>query len=282
MKEMPVDKRCIDAIPFSSFSLREVAVFPFADATPPSGAEVYVEATPPAFREETEILYVAKGTGKITVGDTLFQVTPGTMFVLPPHTLSVLLAETPLSAFSLLVSEALLRALAVPPHGHAFSPVISADPDAISHFLNFLRCQEQVSPLSRLHTHIALCELLLHLSKKHLRPRSRTALLPPAGVEAALLYIHTHLTERMTLKDLAGAAGMSRSRFAEVFRQTMKKTPVEYVNDLRCHHAKALLLSGRYSVSDACFFSGFDNLSYFSRTFHRYMGVSPSACKPEK
>jgi AraC-like DNA-binding protein len=44
-------------------------------------------------------------------------------------------------------------------------------------------------------------------------------------------------------------------------------------------HAKSLLVSGNYSVKEAAEICGFDNLSYFSQTYKKYMNVSPGEHK---
>ena len=52
-------------------------------------------------------------------------------------------------------------------------------------------------------------------------------------------------------------------------------TVVEYLNQQRCRHAQKLILEGE-SISAAAHLSGFENLSYFSRTYKRYIGYLPS------
>ena len=51
---------------------------------------------------------------------------------------------------------------------------------------------------------------------------------------------------------------------------------MDYVNFARCSQARRLLITGRYNVTEAAQRSGFENLSYFTRTYKRYMGALPS------
>ena len=55
-------------------------------------------------------------------------------------------------------------------------------------------------------------------------------------------------------------------------------TVIEYVNILRCKEAKRLISEGQ-SVSEAAIASGFNNLSYFTRTYKKYVGELPSSNK---
>ena len=58
-------------------------------------------------------------------------------------------------------------------------------------------------------------------------------------------------------------------------------TVLEYVNTVRCRHARELLVGGA-SVKDAAIRSGFDNFSHFSSVFKKYTGVLPSEIKNQK
>ena len=57
-----------------------------------------------------------------------------------------------------------------------------------------------------------------------------------------------------------------------------------YLNYTRCSYARKLLASGRYNVSESAEHSGFSNLSYFAKTYKKYMGELPSQVerKPKK
>ena len=46
---------------------------------------------------------------------------------------------------------------------------------------------------------------------------------------------------------------------------------------MRLENAKALLRTGYYSVTETATRCGFDSVSYFSYTFRRETGVTPSA-----
>ena len=78
------------------------------------------------------------------------------------------------------------------------------------------------------------------------------------------------------LEDLANEAGFSKYHFARLFKEMTGQTVLNYVNFLRCNHARSLLASGKYNVGESAIQSGFSNLSYFSRTYRRMMGELPS------
>lgn len=97
-----------------------------------------------------------------------------------------------------------------------------------------------------------------------------------AMVKEAVHYLHLHFNEPITVTALAERCGYSKYYFCRVFREVTGSTPIDFLNALRCDRAEALLTEGM-CVSEAAAACGFENLSYFSRTFRRYRGRLPSA-----
>jgi AraC-like DNA-binding protein len=54
------------------------------------------------------------------------------------------------------------------------------------------------------------------------------------------------------------------------------KTLVEYINIVRCEHARELLSSGSFNVGESAEQCGFQDISYFSRIYKKYIGILPS------
>ena len=77
------------------------------------------------------------------------------------------------------------------------------------------------------------------------------------------------------IQKIAQENNISKSYLVHEFKRYTGKTVVEYINDLRCLNAQSLIKNG-ISVSTAGLSSGFDNLSYFSRTYKKYMSSLPS------
>ena len=78
-----------------------------------------------------------------------------------------------------------------------------------------------------------------------------------------------------TTDELAGLAAMSRSVFAERFREAFGRSPGGYVTDARVHRAKELLEAGE-SVSEVSRTLGYASDEGFRRAFRRVTGVAPS------
>ena len=95
------------------------------------------------------------------------------------------------------------------------------------------------------------------------------------GIRRAVVYMEMHFAEKITLDDVAGEAGYHPTYFSELFTKVTKETYVDMLTRLRLGHAKSMLANG-FSVSDACFGSGFGSLSNFLEVFKKNCGMPPS------
>lgn len=93
----------------------------------------------------------------------------------------------------------------------------------------------------------------------------------------ALTALHARPGEAWSLAGMAQAAGMSRSRFAEAFRDALGQTPADYLADWRLAIARAELRAGKPLKALAAEL-GYANASALSRLFaQRHAGLSPRA-----
>lgn len=92
----------------------------------------------------------------------------------------------------------------------------------------------------------------------------------------AKLFIDAYYGKSIDLDNIADEAYFSKFHFIRLFKAVYGQTPHQYLRIVRIERAKLLLQSGK-SVSDTCFFVGFDSLSSFSGLFRRMVGQSASA-----
>ncbi len=127
----------------------------------------------------------------------------------------------------------------------------------------------------------AILALCVDLCRRFSEPRERSDA-PDADGRAseagrrALGYVSSHLSEPMTGGGLADYVKVSKYYFCREFRRSTGYTVVRYVNHLRCGEAERLLRTGSCTVSEAARACGFENLSYFTRTFRAITGKKPS------
>ena len=94
--------------------------------------------------------------------------------------------------------------------------------------------------------------------------------------EGAISYIENNYTERITLKTLCTIAGVTPNALINFFKKNFGMTPVEYINSVRIGKACELLRKKQFNITYIATETGFPDINYFSRTFKKHLGISPS------
>jgi AraC-like DNA-binding protein len=89
-------------------------------------------------------------------------------------------------------------------------------------------------------------------------------------------FIDSNFTYHVNLNLIAGEAILSKYHFLRLFKQVFGVTPGQYLIEKRLNYAKYLIIRTKKPITDICYISGFENLSYFSRCFRKRFGISPS------
>ncbi|MBO9728578.1 MAG: helix-turn-helix domain-containing protein [Chitinophaga sp.] len=88
-------------------------------------------------------------------------------------------------------------------------------------------------------------------------------------------YIFQHFKEEIALQDVADLIPMSSAAFCRFFKRKTNRTLIDFVKEIRIGHAAKLLLEGDYNVTEACYQSGYNNISNFNKHFREVKGLSP-------
>lgn len=125
-----------------------------------------------------------------------------------------------------------------------------------------------------------LLRLLVELVEYHSMAKSRFSLRRKSfeNVKSAVRYIRDNYVEQLTLDKIARAVCSDKFALCRDFKKLTGQTISEYINHYRCQMAADCIREGS-TVAEAAQLCGFRNLSYFTRTFQKYMGALPSAYK---
>lgn len=99
-------------------------------------------------------------------------------------------------------------------------------------------------------------------------------------VRNAMRYLQDHFTEKLSAEKIAEDLHYSKSYLSHSFKEITGHSLMNYVNLLRCQHARTMLLNN-YSIKQASNACGFIDISYFTRVFKKTMGLLPSQVSKE-
>ena len=123
-------------------------------------------------------------------------------------------------------------------------------------------------------------QMLYHPARPGDAPQRRTV---GRGVDTmapmvwqAITLIEAHLSEPLTVPEVAEALGVSQRQLERQFQQNIGCTVVQFSLLLRLQHARVLLIATSLSIREIATASGFNTLSHFAYSFGKYFGRRPS------
>ncbi len=111
---------------------------------------------------------------------------------------------------------------------------------------------------------------------KTLKLPSEKSLRDSERIKKMLLFIQEHYAEPITAADIAESALISESECLRCFRNTIDTTPIQYLKNFRLQKAADYLLASQLGIADIASRCGFQEMSYFAKTFRELRGMTPS------
>ncbi len=95
-------------------------------------------------------------------------------------------------------------------------------------------------------------------------------------LKEVIKYIQTNYKKSISIKELADIAQYSEYHFLRFFKNETSKTCTQYINHFRIQKAALLLSNTSLSITEIAYEVGFGDVSYFIKTFKKYMSTSPN------
>ncbi len=252
-------------------------LFPYI--TYPCSIPLDFHHVPLHWHDEVEIIYVKKGCGTITVDFSPCRVTAGTIVLIIPGRLhsieqhgqecmeyeniifhpNILLSRNTDTSSTDILQPLLSGSIALPllytPESEGYLE-LSACIDANDEILLYSRCGVREHP-----------------------GKQRKSF---EKMKLVLKYIENHYMDKITIEEIAAEAGLSQSHFMKYFKNMMGTSFTRYLNEYRLIMASRLLVSSDASILDIAAEVGFENLSYFNRTFKKRFSQTPREYRKER
>ena len=147
---------------------------------------------------------------------------------------------------------------------------------------------KKLEHLDRFHQFMELMSIFQFLAESDeyedldVRPiSSQTILKQQERIHRIHQFVEANFQKTIDTQQIANEVNLSLPAFCRYFKKTTKLTYTDFVNQYRVQYAKKLLIQDK-NVTETCFESGFESLSYFNRIFKKWTGESPSSFRKQR
>lgn len=253
--------------PDSVIKTRDVSGFQMMDGL------YYANTKVPRHSHQQAVFCIAlKGCCAEIYGSQVREYQPLTVQFLPPnqtHSLEISSAEV--RAFSVEVSPQWLdrtreHSLFLDNSVHSRGGLLSRL------FMNLYKEFRQMDDASALAIEGLGLEMLAEVSRRQVKVSDCK---PPRWLAQALDLLHEQFSGHLTVAQIASSVGVHPVHLARGFRRFCRCTIGEYIRQLRIEHACHELRASDTSLAAIASAAGFSDQSHFSRTFKRFMEMTP-------
>jgi len=147
--------------------------------------------------------------------------------------------------------------------------------DISDEFLSLCEKITKINPMHRISSMSLFFEIISYiakgLAKYNVQDANKNL---PANVSTILNYINKNYYKINNINKLAADFHISIATLERYFKKHLSMTPKRYIEDKKLSHA-CMLLRQNYSVTEACFESGFEDYSHFITIFKKNFQTTP-------
>ena len=245
---------------------------------------------PVHWHDEFEIIYVRSGFLTVSISGESYIGKTGEAFVVSPGNLHLMGSQTgtvdyytflfPLKYISFRTDDMLDEKLLEPLHsGHLMicPRVKDTAKELCEQLIEIYMAKKDESEskiATQVRTKIILLQFILEMWKKGFVIENDTS--GRNTVEKEMVsYIQQNFTGKISLREFGEQFHLSEKYISRYFKEHFHITLSQYVTYLRLEHAKQLLQDTDIPVTDVAMQSGYQNVSYFIRSFQKAYAVSP-------
>jgi len=245
---------------------------------------------PVHWHDEFEIIYVRSGFLAVSISGESYIGKTGDAFVVSPGNLHLMGSQTgtvdyytflfPLKYISFRTDDMLDEKLLEPLNsGHLMicPRVKDTAKELCEQLIEIYEAKKDESEskiATQVRTKIILLQFILEMWKKGFVIENDTS--GRNTVEKEMVsYIQQNFTGKISLREFGEQFHLSEKYISRYFKEHFHITLSQYVTYLRLEHAKQLLQDTDIPVTDVAMQSGYQNVSYFIRSFQKAYAVSP-------
>jgi AraC family L-rhamnose operon transcriptional activator RhaR/AraC family L-rhamnose operon regulatory protein RhaS len=239
--------------------------------------------THPHWHDFLELELVTEGEGDHLLSGRRTPLRRGSVYLIAYHDFHKIRATAPMTLINLQYTEELLplplREAVLSGGGALLAHLSEEDTVECERLLSALgREAEESDAYTTIGLEAQLTSLMLLLLRRGERGKDPPL---PHLVSQTVAYLRAHFREEISLGDTARHLAVTPNYLGKCFARVLGVSFTEYLNGLRLHYARGLLLGSRLSLGEIAEAAGYRSPEYFSFAFRRSEGVSPSAFRRE-
>lgn len=231
------------------------------------------------WHEHVEVLYISNGEAMVNLNNRQFAVKKGDIVVINSNTLhSMPTKPVDCTYYCIIISKQFFNNI-LSNHDHFFCDHINSK-ELSQIYDSIIREMKEKQPHYKLQVQSLCASLLITLARQY--SLNQEDFFDSSDnqkqniVKKAIAFINSNYQDNITIDSIALHVGFSKYYLCHVFKEMTGQTVIDYVNVLRCNQVKNMISSGSANISQSALSCGFNNLSYFTKTYKKHMGVLPS------
>lgn len=271
----------------SVYKFEDVYSFLMPDEVPPFWVEMagisYCNGTYVVDREESDVTvieYVYKGIGTVCVGKNVYTPTAGDIYILPEKSNHSYRSDAKKPWTKIFVN---LKGSAVPLLVQAFElhkKVVYNNCQALSPIMEeIFEIAQKNLPVEQVMEECSM--LVLKLMTRLCRQESRDRRIPDEA-QNLKSFIDNNYQRALSMDEIAASIFRSNDYANKLFKSNYGTTPYAYYLDVKMANAKALLDRTNLSIKQIADRLGYKNDQYFSKQFHKIVGVTATKYRNHK
>lgn len=238
----------------------------------------------PHAHKDFEVGLIIKGSLNLITLSGVHELSTGDLFIMNPYQSHELQGSEPALIMSLQVPSAFFETYYPDINHVTFLPEVISDQDAkanLSKLMIDLAKEYYIKqPLFQFRCAILINHLFYYLFQEieytvQTEQEAKANRLKGKRARRIMHYVDDHYTEKILLSDIAAEENLDLYYLSHFFKDTFGISFQNYVNKLRCEHARHLLLVTDYPLLDICMESGFSDPKYFNKSFKEQYGCLP-------
>lgn len=228
------------------------------------------------WHENVEFLYVTRGSGVLCCDSEEYTLKEGVIAAISSLELHYTKTDSLLEYYCLIPDRSFLLQNGIDISHLCFSHVIESDKISES-FSRFISTLSSDDIFKEAKIRLSVLSLILNIAENYSVEKTSSG--PSKNLDRlkmSISYINEHISEHISADDVAKAASLSKYYFLREFKELTGQTLVDFINNLRCEKARAMLTQNELSVSEVSSICGFNGASYFTRVFSASTDLTPT------